>query len=436
MKRTNKNLVLVGLMAAVLLGFVGPAWGQDSDGDGVPDGSDLCPGTDPCTAVDAVGCSMVLVYTHSQQGAPQGFNIATDYVGDVWQSTSSNDGNEVWLAKFDGDTLLESYSFGVTIPSDPAADLVYTSGLAVNGAGHLVFAGYDLFGTYTLVTISDACQIISQHDMSSELNAGGIGLDLDDNVWWAGFQPVAHDVVLVDNDNGSVIMEVDNTDLAGAGLSWYYSHYGAAVDENGLVYVCDHTRVLRFDPCDIANTAVVIAGNADHSPGTGPGEFGYWITGIAVVQERLFVGDPENDRIQIFKASTGEYIQDLVVTAADPASFVDDLAVDRVGNVFVNQTGAAPRIHKFAPPPATVPPCWDYLTQCHGDTDGDGDVDTVDWPIFRDSFGYAYPSVNYHPCGDMDHDGDVDTVDWPEFRDNFGYPTADCTPGGTWPPAP
>ena len=84
-----------------------------------------------------------------------------------------------------------------------------------------------------------------------------------------------------------------------------------------------------------------------------------------------------------------------------------------------------------------IPACWDYLTQCHGDTDGDGDVDTVDWPIFRDSFGYAYPTAEYHPCGDMDHDGDVDTVDWPAFRDNFGYASpADCTPGGAWPPSP
>ena len=88
-------------------------------------------------------------------------------------------------------------------------------------------------------------------------------------------------------------------------------------------------------------------------------------------------------------------------------------------------------------PPVTVPPCWEYDTQCHGDTDGDGDVDTVDWPTFRDAFGYAYPDAQYHPCGDMDHDGDVDTVDWPEFRDNFGYSAvADCTPGGIWPPIP
>ena len=88
-------------------------------------------------------------------------------------------------------------------------------------------------------------------------------------------------------------------------------------------------------------------------------------------------------------------------------------------------------------PPITIPLCWNYLTQCHGDTDDDGDVDTVDWPVFRDAFGYAYPVAQYHPCADLDHDGDVDTADWPEFRDNFGYPaTPDCTPGGTWPPTP
>ena len=80
--------------------------------------------------------------------------------------------------------------------------------------------------------------------------------------------------------------------------------------------------------------------------------------------------------------------------------------------------------------------CWEFATQCHGDVDGDGDVDTVDWPVFRDSFGFAYPAAEYHPCGDMDHDGDVDTVDWPEFRDNFGSGSvaADCPMTCVWPP--
>ncbi len=75
------------------------------------------------------------------------------------------------------------------------------------------------------------------------------------------------------------------------------------------------------------------------------------------------------------------------------------------------------------------PACWGYPTQCHGDADGDGDVDTVDWPDFRDGFGKSDPDPDYlaNICADYDHDGDIDTVDWPEFRDNFGTnPPADC----------
>lgn len=89
-----------------------------------------------------------------------------------------------------------------------------------------------------------------------------------------------------------------------------------------------------------------------------------------------------------------------------------------------------------------IPECWTYSTQCHGDTDGDCDVDTTDWPTFRDGFGKAYPAQDYidNLCADFDHDGDVDTADWPEFRDNFGKNCGtgllqDCPGTGTWPPS-
>jgi hypothetical protein len=86
------------------------------------------------------------------------------------------------------------------------------------------------------------------------------------------------------------------------------------------------------------------------------------------------------------------------------------------------------------PPP--VPACWNYPAQCHGDSTGDGNCNTVDWPDFRDSLGYAYPATEYNPCADYDRDGDVDTSDWPHFRDNLGTaPPGDCVAGGTWPPS-
>jgi len=96
--------------------------------------------------------------------------------------------------------------------------------------------------------------------------------------------------------------------------------------------------------------------------------------------------------------------------------------------VTVNLTGDSCTLICEVPP--TYPACWDYLTQCHGDVDGSGLVDTSDWPAFRDSFYKSYPDGAYNPCADFNRDGIVDTSDWPEFRDNFYQsPPQDCTPG-------
>jgi hypothetical protein len=82
----------------------------------------------------------------------------------------------------------------------------------------------------------------------------------------------------------------------------------------------------------------------------------------------------------------------------------------------------------------TFPACWNYVTQCNGDTNNDVAVDTVDWPKFRDGFGKTYPNATYqaNACGDFNRDGTIDTVDWPRFRDNFGkVPASNCVQGDT-----
>jgi hypothetical protein len=86
--------------------------------------------------------------------------------------------------------------------------------------------------------------------------------------------------------------------------------------------------------------------------------------------------------------------------------------------------------------------CWEYDSQCYGDTDDDEDVDGTDWFVFRDAFGSDYATGwnggagPYNPCADLDHDGDVDGTDWFPFRDNFGTSDADddCPMTCVWPP--
>ena len=83
------------------------------------------------------------------------------------------------------------------------------------------------------------------------------------------------------------------------------------------------------------------------------------------------------------------------------------------------------------------PPCWSSLTQCHGDGDESGFVDTSDWPFFYDGYYKSYPDQTYidNACGDFNRDGVINNTDWPEFYDNFySSPPADCPVGGTWPP--
>ena len=295
-----------------------------------------------------------LNYTYSQHstGGYQGATIATDNGGNVWYATIAY-GTDVAVTKYTAGTMALESVTNVPVPGDP----VYLVGgcLDFNSLDQMVIHGYDgVPGTQTLVTATQTGTVVSQYDMSGLGDYASVAVDNDDNVWWAGrSSSLGHMVLLTDKDDGSIIQDASNADLSGAGLSWYYYHYGAAVDENGLVYVTDYTRVMRFDPCDIANTAVIIAGNPGHgAAGTGPGEFGYGVAGIGVVNGRLVVGDPANARVQIFNAATGAYIQEL--THPDMTT-LSDLDVDQAGNIYALQSGALTAIHRWQiPEPFTV----------------------------------------------------------------------------------
>ncbi|MHC4623126.1 MAG: DUF7901 domain-containing protein, partial [Planctomycetota bacterium] len=81
------------------------------------------------------------------------------------------------------------------------------------------------------------------------------------------------------------------------------------------------------------------------------------------------------------------------------------------------------------------PPCWGYLTQCHGDADGDGWVKGSDFLALKASWYKCYPDPLYNPCADFDRNGCVKGSDFLILK-KYWYqnPPADCPRGAKWPP--
>lgn len=78
----------------------------------------------------------------------------------------------------------------------------------------------------------------------------------------------------------------------------------------------------------------------------------------------------------------------------------------------------------------TYPACWDYLTQCHGDSDNDGWVKGGDFLALKNSWYNCYSHPAYNPCADFNRDGCVDGADFLALKSNwYKAVDANCTPG-------
>lgn len=95
-------------------------------------------------------------------------------------------------------------------------------------------------------------------------------------------------------------------------------------------------------------------------------------------------------------------------------------------------TGAPP--YHVEPPPAW-PDCWNYLGQCHGDSDNTKDVKAPDFLALKGSWYKVYPHALYNPCADFNRDGEVKAPDFLILKTYWYKPAPqDCTPGGVYPP--
>jgi hypothetical protein len=83
----------------------------------------------------------------------------------------------------------------------------------------------------------------------------------------------------------------------------------------------------------------------------------------------------------------------------------------------------------------TGPECWNFLGQCHGDSDDTLDVKAPDFIALKNAWYKVYPHVDYNPCADFDRNGDVKAPDFITLKNNWYKPVPpNCPTGGTWPP--
>lgn len=161
-------------------------------------------------------------------------------------------------------------------------------------------------------------------------------------------------------------------------------------------------------------------------PGT---EAGLGTDAITIEMGSLYDGDAP--------AQSGKLIDIQVDSNCDVA-----LALNAIrGGVVMEDPALSPTVvlvgvGDVLPPPPTYPACWDE-TQCNGDTNGDGTLNTTDFFAFKDSYGKSYGDDDYDECADFNRDGTLNTTDFFTFKDNYGQNVAsDCSVGGTWPPTP
>ena len=77
------------------------------------------------------------------------------------------------------------------------------------------------------------------------------------------------------------------------------------------------------------------------------------------------------------------------------------------------------------------PACWGSPTQCHGDTDNDGEVKGSDFLALKNSWYKSDPEPGYDACADFDRDGCVKGSDFLILKNNWYQAIeANCPPEG------
>jgi len=239
--------------------------------------------------------------------APNPYRAIYDWAkmpeGRTWGSTAGvdidPDGTSVWVFERCGTFALPSERK----PGEP---------FACDGSNQTPILKFDASGT--LVASFGAGMFVLPH---------GIRADRAGNVWVtdaAGRDGKGHQVVKFGPD-GKVLMSLGKAGVAGAGPDEFNAPSAVLIAPNGDVFVADghggntNARIVKFSPDGKFIKAWGKKGSA-------PGEFDTPHTLAMDSQGRLFVGDRQNNRIQIFDQD-GNFVDQLFQFSRPSGVFID-----------------------------------------------------------------------------------------------------------------
>ena len=299
-------------------------------------------------------CGLALCLAANAQAAVVPYSASIDHIH------YAEDGfNEVYNMGFNNNGQCLTSAYGVPVgtvkvisSAGHTVDLTMTMG----SGSHPFDSIQDASGNY-VVPMNDSTIQRFQSDGTPINTWSTLGLatniaEDDDGYIWTSENPVTGMVLRqYDPCTGAVLQTVLNA--AGMPQRATIDFVGGLHMYDGLMYVADGGRMLKFDPDDPAATmAEAIAGN-DYWGGN------FWeVAGIDITPDgKIYVLENVNDSVKIYDATlpaNANYIQ----TISDPLldESMAGVGVDAAGTVFVGENGAWPNVHKFEviPEPTTM----------------------------------------------------------------------------------
>jgi len=181
----------------------------------------------------------------------------------------------------------------------PAGEnFVEAAGVAVNSRGHVyVFHR----GKHPLMEFDETGKFLRSIADDLFVTAHMVRVDADDNIWTTD---VGSHVVLKLSPEGRVLLAFGRMRIPGDDTAHFNQPTDIAFDSEGNVYITDgygNSRVLKFNKAGNLVTGWGMKGSQ-------PGQFDLPHT-IAVDGDRVYVGDRDNERVQIFDTN-GRFLKE------------------------------------------------------------------------------------------------------------------------------